>query len=172
MIAEADDFSVDQPVWQGPLYAVLAYGTWGLSPVYWKLFVGISALEVLVHRILWSVVFLLIVVSLRRRLFELILLIKNPKQLLLMLTTSLLLGANWLIYIWAVNEGWILETSLGYFINPLVNVMLGMLVFRERFNLWQSLALLLAFCGVLNYLYGFGELPWICLLYTSDAADE
>ena len=163
MIAEADDFSVDQPVWQGPLYAVLAYGTWGLLPVYWKLFVGISALEVLVHRILWSVVFLLIVVSLRRRLFELILLIKKPKQLLLMLTTSLLLGANWLIYIWAVNEGWILETSLGYFINPLVNVMLGMLVFRERFNLWQSLALLLAFCGVLNYLYGFGELPWIAL---------
>ena len=163
MIAEADDFSVDQPVWQGPLYAVLAYGTWGLLPVYWKLFVGISALEVLVHRILWSVFFLLIVVSLRKKLFELILLIKNPKQLLLMLTTSLLLGANWLIYIWAVNEGWILETSLGYFINPLVNVMLGMLFFRERFNLWQSLAFLLAFCGVLNYLYGFGELPWIAL---------
>ncbi|MEE3023526.1 MAG: EamA family transporter, partial [SAR324 cluster bacterium] len=88
MIAEADNFSVDQPVWQGPLYAVFAYGTWGLLPVYWKLFVEISALEVLVHRILWSVIFLLILVSLRRRLFELFLLIKNPKQLLLMLTTS------------------------------------------------------------------------------------
>ena len=75
----------------------------------------------------------------------------------------MLLGANWMIYIWAVNEGFVIETSLGYFINPLVNVMLGMIIFKERFKLWQTLALILALCGVLNYLFGFGELPWIAL---------
>ena len=80
-----------------------------------------------------------------------------------MLMTSMLLGVNWMIYIWAVNEGFILEASLGYFINPLVNVFFGMIVFKERFNVWQSLALILAFLGVLNYLYGFGQLPWIAL---------
>ncbi|MBI12913.1 MAG: protein RarD [Deltaproteobacteria bacterium] len=150
-------------MWQGPVYAILAYGTWGLLPIYWKLFLGIPPLEVLVHRILWSVIFLMFVVLIQKKFILLVELCRSPKQLFIILTTSMLLGANWMIYIWAVNEGFVIETSLGYFINPLVNVMLGMIIFKERFKLWQTLALILALCGVLNYLFGFGELPWIAL---------
>ncbi|MBP44699.1 MAG: protein RarD [Deltaproteobacteria bacterium] len=150
-------------MWQGPVFAILAYGTWGLLPIYWKLFLGIPPLEVLVHRILWSVIFLMFVVLIQKKFILLVELCRSPKQLFIILTTSMLLGANWMIYIWAVNEGFVIETSLGYFINPLVNVMLGMIIFKERFKLWQTLALILALCGVLNYLFGFGELPWIAL---------
>jgi len=158
-----ENFAVNSPIWQGPVYAILAYGTWGLLPIYWKLFLGIPPLEVLVHRILWSVIFLMFVVLIQKKFILLVELCRSPKQLFIILTTSMLLGANWMIYIWAVNEGFVIETSLGYFINPLVNVMLGMIIFKERFNLWQTLALILALCGVLNYLFGFGELPWIAL---------
>ncbi len=158
-----ENFAVNSPIWQGPVYAILAYGTWGLPPIYWKLFLGIPPLEVLVHRILWSVIFLMFVVLIQKKFILLVELCRSPKQLFIILTTSMLLGANWMIYIWAVNEGFVIETSLGYFINPLVNVMLGMIIFKERFNLWQTLALILALCGVLNYLFGFGELPWIAL---------
>ncbi|MDP6637953.1 MAG: EamA family transporter RarD [SAR324 cluster bacterium] len=158
-----ENFAVNSPIWQGPVYAILAYGTWGLLPIYWKLFLGIPPLEVLVHRILWSVIFLMFVVLIQKKFILLVELCRSPKQLFIILTTSMLLGANWMIYIWAVNEGFVIETSLGYFINPLVNVMLGMIIFKERFKLWQTLALILALCGVLNYLFGFGELPWIAL---------
>ena len=158
-----ENFAVNSPIWQGPVYSILAYGTWGLLPIYWKLFLGIPPLEVLVHRILWSVIFLMFVVLIQKKFILLVELCRSPKQLFIILTTSMLLGANWMIYIWAVNEGFVIETSLGYFINPLVNVMLGMIIFKERFNLWQTLALILALCGVLNYLFGFGELPWIAL---------
>ncbi len=158
-----ENFAVNSPIWQGPVYAILAYGTWGLLPIYWKLFLGIPPLEVLVHRILWSVIFLMFVVLIQKKFILLVELCRSPKQLFIILTTSILLGANWMIYIWAVNEGFVIETSLGYFINPLVNVMLGMIIFKERFKLWQTLALILALCGVLNYLFGFGELPWIAL---------
>ena len=158
-----ENFAANSPIWQGPVFAILAYGTWGLLPIYWKLFMGIPSLEVLVHRILWSVIFLMFVVLIQKKFILLVELCRSPKQLFIILTTSMLLGANWMIYIWAVNEGFVIETSLGYFINPLVNVMLGMIIFKERFNLWQTLALILALCGVLNYLFGFGELPWIAL---------
>jgi|TARA_B100001079_G_scaffold271626_2_gene289927 chloramphenicol-sensitive protein RarD len=158
-----ENFAVNSPIWQGPVFAILAYGTWGLLPIYWKLFLGIPPLEVLVHRILWSVIFLMFVVLIQKKFILLVELCRSPKQLFIILTTSMLLGANWMIYIWAVNEGFVIETSLGYFINPLVNVMLGMIIFKERFKLWQTLALILALCGVLNYLFGFGELPWIAL---------
>ena len=158
-----ENFAANSPIWQGPVFAILAYGTWGLLPIYWKLFLGIPSLEVLVHRILWSVIFLMFVVLIQKKFILLVELCRSPKQLFIILTTSMLLGANWMIYIWAVNEGFVIETSLGYFINPLVNVMLGMIIFKERFKLWQTLALILALCGVLNYLFGFGELPWIAL---------
>jgi len=158
-----ENFAVNSPIWQGPVFAILAYGTWGLLPIYWKLFLGIPPLEVLVHRILWSVIFLMFVVLIQKKFILLVELCRSPKQLFIILTTSMLLGANWMIYIWAVNEGFVIETSLGYFINPLVNVMLGMIIFKERLKLWQTLALILALCGVLNYLFGFGELPWIAL---------
>ena len=158
-----ENFAANSPIWQGPVFAILAYGTWGLLPIYWKLFLGIPSLEVLVHRILWSVIFLMFVVLIQKKFILLVELCRSPKQLFIILTTSMLLGANWMIYIWAVNEGFVIETSLGYFINPLVNVMLGMIIFKERFNLWQTLALILALCGILNYLFGYGELPWIAL---------
>ena len=129
-----ETIAVNPQNWHGPLYAVLAYGTWGLLPLYWKLFLGVPALEVLVHRILWSVIFMLIMVIFLKKLSLLIEFLKKPKQLFIMLMTSMLLGVNWIIYIWAVNEGFILEASLGYFINPLLNILFGMIVFKERFN--------------------------------------
>ena len=112
-----ENFAVNSPIWQGSVFAILAYGTWGLLPIYWKLFLGIPSLEVLVHRILWSVIFLMFVVLIQKKFILLVELCRSPKQLFIILTTSMLLGANWMIYIWAVNEGFIIETSLGYFLS-------------------------------------------------------
>jgi chloramphenicol-sensitive protein RarD len=145
----------------GPLYAILAYGAWGLLPIYWKFFSSVSPIEVLSHRMLWSLVFLGLILTLQRRLADLR---KLPRrQVLGLLATAMLLSFNWGLYIYGVNTDRVVETSLGYFINPLVSVLLGFAVLRERLYRGQQVAVVLASVGVSYFIWQFGAVPWIAL---------
>ncbi len=147
----------------GVFYALLSYGSWGLIPIYWKLLYNASALEILAHRMLWSMVFVFGLLAVQKRLNEILELFKSSKNIWLLLFTSLLLGCNWFVYIYAVNTDQVIEASLGYYINPLLNVLMGFIFLRERLNFLQCMALGLAALGVLNFLWDFGSLPWIAL---------
>lgn len=160
-------FNTARPVKQsstGVVYGVSAYLIWGLSPVYWKVLQSIPALEIICHRIVWSFAFLIPVVLLGGRRSELGQVLMRPKTLLVLLTTSLLVGGNWLVYIWAVNNERVLQASLGYYINPLVNVFLGIVFLRERMRLLQGVAVVLASVGVLYSTLQYGEFPAISLV--------
>ena len=148
---------------RGALYALGAYGLWGLLPIYWKSLEGAGAFEIMCHRIVWSVLVTLGLLFLLRRCKEIIEIFLQPRIFLPLALSALIIGANWLIYIWAVNESRIVETSLGYFINPLVNVLLGVIFLRERLNGLQIFAVLLAALGVSNYIWNFGAFPWVAL---------
>lgn len=148
----------------GIWYTVFAYLAWGLLPVYWKALEALPALEILAHRVLWS--FLLTAVLLfvgGSRWREVRQVLRSGRTLLTYLLISLLISANWLIYIWAVNAGFIVETSLGYFINPLVSVLLGVLVLREPMRGGQWIAIAVAAAGVSYLTIRYGSLPWIGL---------
>ena len=144
-------------------YALLAFSAWGFLPIYWKLLDTVPSLEILAHRMVWSVLFLVGLLAVQKRLGEFRDLLKNPKYICMLLGTAVLLGVNWFVYIYGVNTNQIVETSLGYFINPLFNVLLGAIFLNERLNYWQSLALVMAALGVLNFLWDFDSLPWIAL---------
>jgi len=148
---------------QGLLFALLAYGSWGLLPIYWKFFGGVPAIEVLCHRIVWSAVLLLGVLAMQGRWQELQKVWRSPRSVGTFIATATLLSLNWGIYIYGVNADQVVETSLGYFINPLLSVLLGFVVLRERLSHWQWLAVLLAGLGVFNFIWQFGSVPWIAL---------
>ena len=145
----------------GVAYGALAYALWGLFPIYFKQTAHVPALEVLAHRIVWSVVALaFIAVAARGRTVT----VRVPGRVyLLYAAAAALIGVNWFVYVWAVSSGFILETSLGYFITPLVNVLLGVMVFRERLRLGQWIAIALATGGVVHLTMAHGSLPWISL---------
>ena len=132
----------------GVLLAFAAFLIWGLSPIYWRALNQAAAFEIILHRMVWSFVVLMPLVLVSRRWREFKKVMSSPRTLLVLLTTSLLVGGNWLIYIWAVNNGRVLQASLGYYINPLVNVLLGVLFLKERLRTAQRLAVLLAIAGV------------------------
>jgi len=144
-------------------YALLAFSAWGFLPIYWKLLDTVPSLEILAHRMVWSVLFLVGLLAVQKCLGEFRDLLKTPKYIWMLLGTAVLLGVNWFVYIYGVNTNQIVETSLGYFINPLFNVLLGVIFLKERLNYWQSLALGMAALGVLNFLWDFDSLPWIAL---------
>ncbi|MBH2617424.1 MULTISPECIES: EamA family transporter RarD [Serratia] len=148
---------------QGIFFALAAYFMWGIAPAYFKLIQQVSADEILTHRIIWSFFFMLALITLGRNWPKVRAACQNRKRLLLLAVTALLIGGNWLLFIWAVNNHHMLEASLGYFINPLVNVLLGMLFLGERFRRMQWVAVALAFTGVLVQLWQFGSLPVIGL---------
>ncbi|WP_416261396.1 EamA family transporter RarD [Gibbsiella quercinecans] len=148
---------------QGIIFALAAYFIWGIAPVYFKLIQQVPAGEILTHRVIWSFFFLLVLISVGRHWRQVRATCQHPWRLLLLAVTALLVGGNWLLFIWSVNNHHMLEASLGYFINPLVNVLLGMLFLGERFRRMQWLAVALAFAGVLIQLWQFGSLPIIGL---------
>lgn len=136
---------------------------WGFAPIYFKLLQHVSATAIIAHRIIWAAVFLLLFLALRER-HQLLTSLKIPiKQLLILLISGSLIIGNWLIFVWAVNDGQILATSLGYFINPLVNIFLGMMFLQERLNKTQMTALLIAASATLFLGFYIGEPPWIAL---------
>jgi len=148
---------------RGLIYGILAYSLWGVLPLYWRALHTVPATEILVNRIIWSFVFLAIILSLRRQWRWVHDLVNDRRRIGLLAASAALLASNWFVYIWAVNAGFVVETSLGYFINPLVNVLLGVLVLHERMRLGQWIAIAVAFAGVLFLTFTIGSLPWIAL---------
>ncbi len=147
----------------GVLYAGMAFFIWGISPVYWKAMQPVPAFEIVTHRVVWSFVFLIGLTLIQHRWDEFRCVLKNPRTLLILALTTLLVSGNWLLYIWAVNAGYMLQASLGYYINPLVNVLLGMVFLKERLRRPQTIAVLLACAAVVFRTVSYGELPWIAL---------
>lgn len=147
---------------KGFWYALGAYGLWGLFPIYWKWLQDVPALQVIGHRIAWSFILLMVVIFSTRQWTKLRSTL-TPRVLGLYSIAGLLLSANWLIYVWGVNSGHIVETSLGYFINPLLSVLLGVIFLGERLRPVQWLPVGLAALGVIYLTWTYGSLPWIAL---------
>jgi len=148
---------------RGIFYAIGAYTLWGLLPVYWKWLQHVPVTQVLCHRILWSFLALLVVTLLSRQWNAFRQALEGPRVLSVYAVAAILISVNWLTYIWAVGAGFIVETSLGYFINPLLSVFLGVIFFRERLRPWQWTAISLAAAGVVYLTIAYGTLPWIAL---------
>ncbi|MEI6179688.1 MAG: EamA family transporter RarD [Chloroflexales bacterium] len=149
---------------KGVLYAASAYTAWGLLPIFWKALQHVPALEILAHRVVWALVVTLAVGATRGSWAWLGTALRSRRVWLTFGSTALLLSVNWGLYIWAVNAGHVIETSLGYFINPLVNVFLGVVFLRERLRPGQTIAIGLALAGVLYLTVTYGSPPWIALI--------
>ena len=151
----------------GGIYAGSAFLIWGLGPIYWKALTEVPPLEIIVHRVVWAFILLLTAVVIGRLWDDFISALKDLRILLTLLLTAVILAGNWLLYIWAINNNYILQGSLGYYINPLVNVVFGVLFLRERLRPAQIVAVLLAGLGVVYLTFSYGEFPWIALALAS-----
>ena len=148
---------------RGLLYAVGAYLLWGILPVYWKALQTVPAIQIVGHRMVWSLLFIGILFILRRQSGNFWQAIRNKQILLIYLAAGSILFLNWFTYIWAINAGYVVETALGYFINPLVYVLLGVLFLREKLRSGQWVGVGVATAGVLFLTFIYGALPWISL---------
>lgn len=147
----------------GGIFAATAYSLWGLAPLYFKQIDFIPATEILLHRIVWSFLLLMLVLLALKQGGKVLAVLRQPKMLGWLLLSALLLGGNWGLFIWAVNSQHMLDASLGYYINPLLNVVLGMLFLGERLRNLQWAAVVLAGSGVVLQVLTFGSVPWIAL---------
>jgi chloramphenicol-sensitive protein RarD len=148
----------------GIIYAALAFLCWGLFPIYFHALHEVPPLQILAHRVLWSLLFMALVLTARGQWKWLPAVLRRPRVVASFMASAILLSGNWLIYIWAVNNGHVIDASLGYFINPLFNIMLGYLLLKERLRAGQWGAIALAAAGVLWLTWQAGTLPWIALL--------
>jgi chloramphenicol-sensitive protein RarD len=148
---------------KGILYGIGAYVLWGFFPIYWKFLHVVPALQVIGHRISWSFIVLIVFILLTKQWQDFRAVAFHPKTIGTYAIAGVLLSINWLIYVWGVNAGFIVETSLGYFINPLLSVLLGVIFLRERLRLAQWIPVVIAALGVLYLTFVYGRLPWIAL---------
>ncbi|MFA5973426.1 MAG: EamA family transporter RarD [Lentimicrobiaceae bacterium] len=147
----------------GLVYALISYGIWGVFPLYWKMLLHVPPQQILAHRIVWSLIFLFIILAWRRdRIF--LQYLSSPKILGTLILSGALIGGNWFTYIYAVNNNHIVDASLGYYINPMVNVLLGMIFLKERLSRIQAIAVAFAFTGVAYLTFHYGKLPFISLV--------
>ncbi len=153
---------LNAPMRRGIALGIAAYTLWGVLPIYWKSVESVESLEVLAHRVVWSVLLLIGIIRLRKSWSQIRRLTR--RSLFRLLIAGTLLTVNWGTYIWAVNNGHIVESSLGYFINPLLNVALGVAILRERLDGVQWTAIAIATAGVLYMTVALGSLPWIALV--------
>ncbi|HEY5973530.1 MAG TPA: EamA family transporter RarD [Geobacteraceae bacterium] len=149
---------------QGLLYGILAYFVWGFFPLYFKAIAAVPALQVVCHRIVWSLLFLLAVIGWRGEWTALRTAFRSARSIALLTSTALLIATNWLVFIVAVGHDQVLQSSLGYFITPLVSVLLGVLFLKERLRRLQLVSLVLAAAGVLLLTWHFGAIPWTALI--------
>ncbi|WP_413308259.1 EamA family transporter RarD [Bacillus sp. 1P10SD] len=152
---------------QGAIHAGFSYLLWGLLPIYWKLLADVNAQEILANRVFWSFIFMLVVLVFTKK-WELFVqtlrgFAQNKKQLYALTIASLLISVNWFVYIWAVNSGHMIEASLGYYINPLVSILLGMVVLKEKLTIYQYISFVLAAVGVVILTVAHGAFPWIAI---------
>ena len=148
---------------KGVLYGIGAYVLWGFFPIYWKVLHQVSAFQVIGHRIGWSFIVLIFFIVITRQWQEFRSVASNAKTIGIYAIAGVLLSISWLIYVWGVNADFIVETSLGYFINPLLSVLLGVLFLRERLRSAQWIPVVLAAIGVIYLTVVYGRLPWIAL---------
>ncbi len=155
---------VESPHHKSALIAgVAAFGTWGLVPIYWKLLRTLPAGEILAHRFVWTWVFMVALLSWQGRWSEVLANLRAPRTFSLCVASGVAIAINWLVFIWAVNAGHVLETSLGYFMTPLVNMLFGALFFRERLTRAQLVSVLLATGAVIYLSVDLGKAPWVAL---------
>src|SRR5213594_4140174 len=147
----------------GLIAGIAAFTTWGLIPIYWKLLAAVPATEILAHRFVWTTIFLSIVLSWQRRWPELIANARSRRGRIYCLTGGLAIASNWFLFIYAVNVGRIIETSLGYFMTPLVNVLFGAIFLREKLTRLQFASVSLGTIAVLNLTFAYGRFPWVAL---------
>ena len=148
---------------KGFFFAILAYIMWGAFPLYWKLLAQISSVHIVASRILFSLILVAIILLMQKK-YTWLAVFKEPKKAILVILTALLLCSNWCLYIWSVNTGRTIEASLGYYINPLVSIVLGLFFFRERLKPLQWAAVFIAFTGVMILTILSGTLPWVSLV--------
>jgi len=147
---------------RGIIYAISAYVFWGVHPIYWKMLKHVPSFEILAHRIFWSFIFLSILISFRKEWKSLIDKL-NKKNIFYIILPALLIGSNWAVFVWAVNADYILETSLGYFICPLVFIFLGVFFLKEKLSVFQWLAILIAGASIFVMTFVYGQFPYIGL---------
>ena len=145
------------------LQAIAAYILWGVFPLYWKLLRSVNSFEIICHRILWSLVTLVLVISIGRQWHAIRMVLRDGKRLALCFIAAILISINWLVFIWAVQNNYVVETSLGYFINPMLNVVLGVMLFREKLHPVQWLAVSIAAVGVAVMTMQTGQFPFIAI---------
>ncbi|MGB0860862.1 MAG: EamA family transporter RarD, partial [Pseudoalteromonas spongiae] len=145
----------------GMIYAVLAFVMWGLAPLFFKQLQFMPSLEILAHRVIWSALLLVVIIGLRKNLHKVKAILTDPKTLLVLVISATLLGFNWWLFIWSINNDHILDASLGYYINPLLNIALGTLFLKERLSKLQYAAVALAVVGVMIQVVTFGSFPII-----------
>ena len=148
---------------KGVLYGIGAYILWGFFPIYWKWLQAVPAIQIISHRIIWSFVLLALILFVTRQWRSFRSAAFSRRVVLIYLASAILLSINWLTYVWAVNAGFVIETSLGYFINPLLSVLLGVLFLREKLRPWQWVPIGLAAIGVIYVAFSYGQFPWIAL---------
>jgi len=144
-----------------------AYVIWGVLPIYWKFLQEIPSGQILAHRVVWSFLFILLVLKWTKQSNEFVYALRHRATRNAFMLNGLIVSTNWFVYIWAVNSGYIIEASLGYYINPLVSIVLGGVVFRESLNRIQWMAVGIAAIGVMTLTFGYGTFPWISLVLAS-----
>ena len=147
----------------GLLFGISAYSLWGAFPLYWPLLEPANPLEIVSHRAIWTLVFCFIVLAATKALKSTLATLKRPKIAARLFLTSLLISINWLVYIWATNNGHVVEASLGYYINPLIIIGFGVILLKEKMRPLQWVAVTIASIGVLVLTIDYGRLPWIAL---------
>ena len=147
----------------GLVYGVSAYVLWGLFPLYWPLLQPANPLEIVSHRAVWTMVFCIVVLAVTHALKSTLATFKRPKVAVKLLTTTILISINWLVYIWATNNGHVVEASLGYYINPLIIIAFGVILLKEKMRRLQWLAVSIATIGVIILTVDYGRLPWVAL---------
>jgi chloramphenicol-sensitive protein RarD len=155
---------MDESTKKGVIFALTAYTLWGVAPVYFKQMQAIAAPEILAHRIVWSFVLTLGLIALFNKRDVLMTTLRSRRARWALAASTTLIGLNWGVFIWAVNNNYMLDVSLGYYVNPLINILLGMLFFRERLDRVRTIAAILCLLAVIFEVVQFGRLPWIALI--------
>lgn len=152
----------------GMMYTLIAYLIWGILPIYWKLIQHVPSGEVLAHRIIWSFVLMIVILIFAKRaktfIYEFKRMWQNKKSLLGIIAASIIISLNWLTYIWAVQNDYVIEASLGYYINPLISVILAVIFLKERLDQQQRIAVLIAVVGVVFLTFSYGVFPWVSII--------
>jgi chloramphenicol-sensitive protein RarD len=147
----------------GLIFGITSYVMWGLFPLYWPLLEPSNPLEIVSHRAVWTLVFCLIVLTLSKQILTTLKVMKNPKTMVALLLSTILVSINWITYIWAVNNGHVVEAALGYYINPLIIITFGVVILREKMRPLQWVAVAIAAIGVLVLTIDYGRLPWVAI---------